>query len=182
MDSGIQYTNEYLQITPYKIKIGNDIKIYTRKRTGISDDYRLLKVFNIKDTIILKSNRCALINLHDNIYVYIGHIMYTFKSPEPITQFITMLGGKAPYSIGRGKKYTYYLSHMRYGKEINNIERRSSDEIIKLGFANRSCIEHEVPRIDGMDIFGLKDVNVIHYIAPQNQICEGVQRHNTFRS
>lgn len=57
----------------------------------------------------------ALIDMGNGQYIFIGHIIYAFKTPEPITKYYSFIGNSAvPYPVALSKNYAYFMLDKKY--------------------------------------------------------------------
>jgi len=67
-----------------------------------------------------------LVNIKDNIYVYIGPEVYEFKTEDEIVKYFSPIGpNDVPYPYAVGTQYTYFMLEKQYVK--NNVITEPKD-------------------------------------------------------
>ncbi|AEP15370.1 hypothetical protein EhV286 [Emiliania huxleyi virus 86] len=102
---------------PFMVKIsGKTVDIYCERYSGVYDilkQYKnVAKIFIGKDSTLGYPGNSILIRISasKNRYVFIGHDVYEFTSPEPITKYCSLVGNNdVPYPVALSKKYAYFM-------------------------------------------------------------------------
>ncbi len=106
---------------PFMVNItGKNVDVYIeiQKASGKSV-YDLLKKYkNVSKIFIGKDSKYGFIgnsillrlNHSKNKYAFIGHDVYEFTAPEPITQYYSLVGNNdVPYPVATSKNYAYFM-------------------------------------------------------------------------
>lgn len=118
---------------PFKVKIFKDIdriELYKQKNEQNDDDmvlYDRFKIINNYQKIFVPKDReygydgnSILIELSDNLYMYVGSEIYTFKTEEKITKYHSPIGNSdVPYPYAISTSFVYLmLEHVYFDRDL----------------------------------------------------------------
>ena len=111
------------------------ITIYNNKPQKVVEKvYRKFKkVFVGEDHIEGQDGNSILIQLTNTQYVYIGHIIYEFKTSDQIQKYYSNLGNNdVPYPVAVGEKNAYFMLDRKYVAKENIYRNVKSAKTFKI--------------------------------------------------
>jgi len=151
----------------YIYKIPEDSVIpYEKKRIDYYKYFILLvksyknikKIFIGKDMTDIKclDGNSIIIQLAKNKYVFIGHIIYEFNTPEEIDKYYSMVGNShVPYPVALSKNYAYFMLDKVY------VNKNEFSEYIYWADAYREFYGHTGNK-KPKNLIKMKGIKIIH--------------------
>lgn len=150
---------------PFKVKILKDT--HTIKIFELSDSkqniYKLFKTIKSYQNIFIGKDpmyknytgNSILIELLDNLYMYIGSEIYTFKTDEKITKYFSPVGNSdVPYPYAISKNYVYLMiEYIYYDKKL-----AFDQDFYGVYYGHIK----KVPKIDKNNVFKMNIKKLIH--------------------